>query len=100
MPASSNQTRVFHAIADPTRRAVLVALRKGECAVGDLGRNFRGSQPAFSRHVKVLVKCGLVTQRRDGRRILCRLEATSLSEVIAWADQFRDAWLQKLDDLN
>jgi DNA-binding transcriptional ArsR family regulator len=78
----------------------LVALRDGERAVGDLARGFRGSQPAFSRHVKVLIDAGLLTQRRDGKRMLCQLELAPLTDVIMWAELFRELWLHKLDDLD
>lgn len=71
----------FAALADPTRRAILARLANGEATVGELAEPFAISQPAISRHIRVLVEAGLITQRVDGARRPCRLVPRGLSEL-------------------
>ncbi|HUJ40827.1 MAG TPA: metalloregulator ArsR/SmtB family transcription factor [Candidatus Acidoferrales bacterium] len=80
---------VFQAVADSTRRAMLVLLTDGERAVVELSAPFRISQPAISQHLRVLRRAGLVRMRPAGRRTLYRIEPGPLREVLDWAEPFR-----------
>ena len=91
---------VFRAIADPTRRAVLVKLRHREYSMTDLAGDYAGSQPTFSKHVRVLIASGLVAQRRQGKQLMCRLNPDALTDIVGWADLFRDLWLERLNALD
>ncbi|MBT8457559.1 MAG: winged helix-turn-helix transcriptional regulator [Rhodobacteraceae bacterium] len=90
------------ALADPTRRAILDRLRAGEASAGTLAAPFDISQPAISRHLKVMTGAGLVTHRRDGTRRMFRLAPHRLAEIDAWLDAYRavlEANYQRLDAL-
>jgi DNA-binding transcriptional ArsR family regulator len=92
----------FAALADPTRRAILRRLATGEASVTELARPFAMSQPAISKHLKVLEKAGLVTRSRDAQRRPCRIEAKPLAEADAWLEEYRRIWeanFQRLDAL-
>lgn len=93
------QSSVFHAVADPTRRAVLDRLAVGERAVNDLLTHFRMSQPAFSQHLRILRDAGLVENRKDGRRRLYRLRPAALREVYDWVAHYQRFWTDRLDRL-
>ena len=82
----------FSALADPTRRAILARLAKGEASVTELARPFAMSQPAISKHLKVLERGGLVSRRRDAQRRMCRLEAARLQHANQWIERFRALW--------
>ena len=82
----------FSALADPTRRAILARLAKGEASVTDLAKPFEMSQPAISKHLKVLERAGLISRRRDAQRRMCRLEAARLRQVDEWIERFRAQW--------
>ncbi|MBV7377482.1 ArsR/SmtB family transcription factor [Maritimibacter dapengensis] len=81
----------FAALADPTRRAILSRLADGEATVNELAEPFDISQPAISRHLKVLEGAGLITRRVDGQRRPCRLAGGTLEELEAWLDMLRRA---------
>jgi DNA-binding transcriptional ArsR family regulator len=92
----------FAALADPTRRAILARLRAGEATVAQLAAPFDMSQPAVSKHLKVLQRAGLVSRRRDAQRRPCRLEAHPLKVATDWLANYRDYWedsFQRLDAL-
>ena len=89
----------FAALADPTRRAILERLRKGEATVKELAEPFRMTAPAITKHLKVLQRAGLISQRRVGRRRPCRLEAEPLQSVADWVEQYRHFWDGSLDRL-
>lgn len=92
----------FAALADPTRRAILARLAQGEASVMELAEPFSMSQPAISKHLKVLERAGLVTRGRDAQRRPCRLEAVPLREATDWLERYREHWekrYQQLDDL-
>lgn len=92
----------FAALADPTRRAILARLAEGEASVMELAEPFSMSQPAISKHLKVLERAGLVTRGRDAQRRPCRLEAVPLREATDWLERYREHWekrYQQLDDL-
>lgn len=90
---------VFHAIAHPARRAMLVTLREGERSASDLAEPFRMTFPAISQHLRVLEDADLVAVRRDGRRRLYRLQPKPLRDVVSWVDEFAAFFSQRLDAL-
>jgi len=93
---------VFLALADPTRRAMLARLATGEASVTELARPFDMSQPAVSKHLKVLERAGLIVAGRDAQRRPRRIEPKPLAEASAWLERYRDMWeesFQRLDGL-
>ncbi|GIJ46615.1 transcriptional regulator [Virgisporangium aliadipatigenens] len=82
----------FAALADPTRRAILARLREGEATVTELAAPFAMSQPAISKHLKVLEKAGLISRGRDAQRRPCRLEAQRLKDATDWLADYRRHW--------
>ena len=100
MTSSSRLDATFAALADPTRRAIIARLASGEASVMELARPFALSQPAISKHLKVLEQAGLISRTRDGQRRPCRIEARRLEEANAWLERysaFWDASLKRLD---
>jgi DNA-binding transcriptional ArsR family regulator len=92
----------FAALADPTRRAILARLASGEASVAELAEPFAMSQPAISKHLKVLERAGLVSRGQDAQRRPRRLEAKPLSEATQWLERYRRFWegnYQRLDTL-
>jgi DNA-binding transcriptional ArsR family regulator len=90
----------FAALADPTRRAILRRLASGEASVMELAEPFAMSQPAISKHLKVLERAGLISRGRDGQRRPCRIEGEPLGEVTDWLAEYRRFWessYQRLD---
>ncbi len=96
---TSNLDATFAALADGTRRAILVRLATGEATVQQLAEPFDISLPAISKHLKVLANAGLITRGRDAQRRPCRLRAEALDDVTAWAAQTRRAWEECFDRL-
>lgn len=82
----------FTALADPTRRAILARLASGEASVLELASPFAMSQPAVSKHLRVLERAGLISRSRDAQRRPCRLEAKPLAEASGWLERYRDRW--------
>jgi DNA-binding transcriptional ArsR family regulator len=82
----------FAALADPTRRAILARLAKGEATVNELAEPFSLTQPAISKHLKVLERAGLISRERDAQRRPSRLEPARLAEASAWLEQYRQFW--------
>ncbi|MBD3852491.1 MAG: winged helix-turn-helix transcriptional regulator [Acidobacteria bacterium] len=100
MVTNSNRLdQTFAALADPTRRAILSRLAKGESTVGDLARPFEISRPAISKHLRVLERAGLVRRSRDGRLSRCGLDATPMREAAEWVEDYRKFWESQLDAL-
>lgn len=91
--------RVFSALGDPIRRAILERLARGEATVGELAEPFPISRPAISKHLRVLEAAGLVRRTRDGRLNRCRLDTRPLFDAAQWVDQYRRFWEQQLDAL-
>ena len=91
---------VFAALADPTRRAILERLIRGEATVGELAEPFDMSMPAVSKHLKVLERAGLIAKGRDAQWRPCRLEADPLKEVAAWMEPYRQFWEERYDRLD
>ena len=92
----------FAALADPTRRAILARLASGQATVTELAAPFDMSQPAISKHLKVLERAGLVSRSRDAQRRPCRLEARPLKGATDWLENYRSYWeesYQRLDTL-
>lgn len=101
-PSSSRLDATFAALADPTRRAILARLMAGEASVLELAEPFAMTQPAISKHIKVLEKVGLVSRGRDAQRRPVRLEARPLAEATQWLEGYRKFWemqYQRLDAL-
>lgn len=90
----------FAALADPTRRAILARLASGEASVTELAAPFEMSQPAISKHLKVLERAGLISRGRDAQRRPCRLEAARLKEVSEWLESYRRFWEQRFERLD
>jgi len=100
MPARPDPLdRTFAALADPTRRAILARLTQGEASVGALLEPFDMTQPAISKHLKVLERAGLVERGRDAQYRPCRLNAAPLARAAGWIDGYRRFWEQSLDRL-
>jgi DNA-binding transcriptional ArsR family regulator len=90
----------FAALADPTRRAILTRLASGEASVMELAEPFAMSQPAISKHLKVLERAGLISRGRDAQRRPCRIEPKPLAEADQWLEGYRRLWeenFQRLD---
>jgi DNA-binding transcriptional ArsR family regulator len=93
-------TQTFAALADPTRRAILARLALGEANVTELAKPFDMSQPAISKHLKVLEQAGLISRGRDAQFRPCRLEAARLQEATEWMERYRQFWEQIFDRLD
>lgn len=90
----------FAALADPTRRAILARLARGEATVTELVSPFKLSQPAISKHLKVLENAGLITRGRDAQRRPCRIAAEPLAEANEWLEEYRKLWEVNFDRLD
>jgi DNA-binding transcriptional ArsR family regulator len=90
--AAAQLDATFTALADPTRRAILARLASGEASVMELAEPFAMSQPAISKHLKVLERAGLISRGRDAQRRPCRLEAAPLAEASEWLERYRRHW--------
>lgn len=103
MPAASRRSseldRIFAALADPTRRAILARLARGETVVGDLAEPFAISLPAVSRHLNVLERAHLIERRVDAQWRVCRLRPAPLRDAAQWIDHYRRFWEERLDNL-
>ena len=92
--------RTFGALADPTRRAILARLAKGEASVTELAEPFEMSLPAVSKHLKVLERAGLVSRGRERQWRPARLRAAPIREVAEWTDRYRRFWDERYDRLD
>jgi DNA-binding transcriptional ArsR family regulator len=90
----------FHALSDPTRRAVLSRLAEGEAPVSALAEPFDMALPTFSQHLKVLEQCGLVATEKRGRTRWCRLVESRFDEAADWMERERRRWAERLDRLD
>jgi DNA-binding transcriptional ArsR family regulator len=102
MSYESQLDATFMALADPTRRAILARLANGDASVVELAEPFAMSQPAVSKHLKVLERAGLISRGRDAQRRPARIEAKPLKEAHMWIERYRDLWeatYQRLDGL-
>jgi len=90
----------FAALADPTRRAILARLASGEASVTELAEPFAMSQPAISRHLKVLESAGLISSGKDAQRRPRRLEAAPMAEAVEWLETYRKFWEARFENLD
>jgi DNA-binding transcriptional ArsR family regulator len=88
----NNLDATFAALADPTRRAILARLATGEASVNELAEPFAMSQPAISKHLKVLERAGLISRGHDAQRRPARLEAAPMAEANAWLEHYQAMW--------
>jgi DNA-binding transcriptional ArsR family regulator len=99
-PEPKNLDAVFAALADPTRRAILSRLAAGEASVNELAAPFRMSQPAVSKHLKVLERAGLIERDIDRQRRPARLKAEPMAAAVSWLEEFRRFWSASFDQLD
>jgi DNA-binding transcriptional ArsR family regulator len=102
MPDAARLDATFAALSDLTRRAILARLAQGDASVNELAEPFAMSQPAISKHLKVLENAGLISRGRDAQRRPCKLEAQPLAEATSWLIEYRKYWetsFERLDDL-
>jgi DNA-binding transcriptional ArsR family regulator len=92
--------KIFSALADPTRREILARLASGDATVNELVEPFAMTQPAISRHIKVLEQAGLISRGRDAQKRPCHLEARPLSEVSQWLETYRHFWGDRFERLD
>jgi DNA-binding transcriptional ArsR family regulator len=90
----------FAALAHPTRRAILARLSHGDATVTELARPFTISQPAITKHVRVLERAGLISRGRDAQRRPCRLRPEAIRDVAEWAENYRQFWEESYDRLD
>ncbi len=100
MMPSDQLSATFAALADPTRRAILARLTRGEASVTELAEPFEMSLPAVSKHLKVLERAGLVARGREAQWRPCRLEAKPLRDVASWVERYRWHWEARFDRLD
>ena len=102
MTPSERLDATFTALADPTRRAILARLIQGEASVMELAEPFAMSQPAISKHLKMLERAGLISRGRDAQRRPCRIEGEAMAEAVNWLEEYRKVWegnYRRLDGL-
>ncbi len=102
MKPAERLNATFAALADPTRRAILTRLAAGEASVMELAKPFAMSQPAISKHLRVLERAGLISRSRDAQRRPCRIEIKPLVEADRWLERYRRIWeanFERLDEL-
>lgn len=99
MPAD-RLSAAFAALADPTRRAILARLARGETSVNELAKPFAISLPAVSKHLKVLERAGLISRGREAQMRPCRLQPEALQHVDQWLQKYRQLWEERLDRLD
>ncbi|MCQ4166408.1 ArsR/SmtB family transcription factor [Tahibacter harae] len=100
MTPTTHLDATFAALADPTRRAILARLALGEASVTELAEPFAMSQPAISKHLKVLELAGLISRGRDAQRRPCRLEAAPLAAANEWLEAYRQLWETRFENLD
>lgn len=93
------EDKIFHALADPSRRAILQSLSRGEAPVKELTARFSITQPAVSQHLATLKDAGLVRARRDGRCVYYRVEPRGMKPLIDWLEHYRGFWGERVDRL-
>ncbi|MGH1445427.1 MAG: ArsR/SmtB family transcription factor [Cognatishimia sp.] len=98
--SNPNLDAVFGALSDPTRRAILARLSSGDASVNELAEPFEMSQPAISKHLKVLENAGLIDRAIDKQRRPARLKAAPMAEAVAWLEEFKRFWVGSFDQLD
>lgn len=99
MTQTDTLSTTLSALADPTRRAILARLAKGETSVKELAEPFEMTAPAITKHLKVLEKAGLISRARQAQWRPCRLEAAPLQDVAEWVDRYRQFWEESFERL-
>ncbi len=97
--AAEAENKIFQALADPSRRAIFESLTRGEAAVKDLTARFAISQPAVSQHLAALKEAGMVSSRREGRRVFYRVEPRGMKPLLDWISHYRAFWTERVDRL-
>jgi DNA-binding transcriptional ArsR family regulator len=100
MDSAATLDATFAALADPTRRAILARLASGEATVTELGEPFAMSQPAISKHLKVLERAGLISGGRDAQRRPRRLEPAPLAQAAGWLENYRRIWEARFQQID
>jgi DNA-binding transcriptional ArsR family regulator len=100
MTPSQRLDATFAALADPTRRAILARLAEGDASVAELAEPFAMSQPAISKHLKVLENAGLISTAQDAQRRPRRIEGVRLGEATAWLEEYRQFWERRYSALD
>src|SRR5216117_1389334 len=101
MPVPADElSATFSALADPTRRAILARLARGEASVTELAEPFEMSLPAVSKHLKVLERAGLIARSRDAQWRPCRLQANPLKDIADWVEYYRRHWEESFEKLD
>lgn len=100
MTQTDTLSTTLSALADPTRRAILARLAKGETSVKELAEPFEMTAPAITKHLKVLEKAGLISRARQAQWRPCRLEAAPLQDVAEWVDRYRQFWEESFERLD
>jgi DNA-binding transcriptional ArsR family regulator len=90
---------VFQAIADPTRRAILLLLATQSMSAGAIAANFDTARPTVSKHLQILTECELLKQEQNGREVIYQLNPSKVKEVADWAEQFRQLWEERFNKL-
>ena len=91
---------IFQAIADPTRRAILMLLAVNAMTPNTLAAHFNTSRQAVSKHIKILSECDVVSQKQQGREIYYQIELEKMKEIDIWLEKFRKIWENRFDQLN
>ena len=97
--AAGTENKIFHALADPSRRAIFESLTRGEAAVKDLTARFDISQPAVSQHLATLKEAGLVNGRREGRHVYYSVKPRGIEPLVDWIAHYRAFWMERVDRL-
>lgn len=97
--SQANLDVVFAALADPTRRSILSRLAKGEASVNEIAAPFQMSQPAVSKHLRVLERAGLIERAIDEQRRPARLKAERMADAVNWLEEFKEFWGTRFDQL-
>jgi len=97
---SDKLDRVFLALADPTRRAVIGRLGRGPASVGELARPFAIALPSFMKHIRMLEECGLIETRKEGRVRTCALDRSRFDVIVGWLDAQRAIWEERTDRMD
>jgi DNA-binding transcriptional ArsR family regulator len=99
LSAAAAENRIFHALADPSRRAIFESLTRGEAAVNALTARFDISQPAVSQHLAALKEAGLVKARREGRSVYYRVQPRGMKPLVDWIANYTAFWTEHLERL-
>jgi len=91
---------VFQAIADPTRREIINLIAHNPLNLNSIADNFEVSRPAISQHIKILIECGLINIKKQGRERYCEVQAEPLNEVTGWIENFRKMWSERFDRMD